>query len=260
MNKPMNAYPPYLYVNDRTSWEKSPPRVKYLRLHFRINLHTKTNLHTIKKEPAKILSIYLFTNMFLYNHAYNTHSLKTNICHFIHYKSIKKIITSSIIMSKHIDIWKGGWQSYNGVSEHISRNPSGNSWPRTTHPKAPGCYLKRQKRSEGLLIDNHPTIRVKIEKGGLFDLILAEILSIINDWSSSFKYNDKCITLMNRIIQKSPFLRKLQYTKMKPFHNFRPILFYGTASYEWAHRHYKKHCTRYGPKTHLTKNKLTWAA
>ena len=76
---------------------------------------------------------------------------------------------------------------------------------------------------------------------------------MIYDWAIIFEYNNKHIAVMNHIIQETPVLGKLSYTKLKYFHNFVPLSFYGTTKYEWAHRHYNKHHTIYGPKTHLTK-------
>ena len=117
-----------------------------------------------------------------------------------------------------------------------------------------GTLPKTLKCSGGPSIDNRPTKRVKIEKGSLFDLLPAEILSIIDDWSISFEYNYKHITFMNRIIQKNPVLRNLPCNKLKPFHNFIPLSIYSTIRYKWLHRHYKKHRIGYVPKTHFTKN------
>ena len=74
-------------------------------------------------------------------------------------------------MYKHIANSKGGWKYPDGVSEHIQRNPANRDfWPQNTLPKAPGCYLKHQKRSGVPLVDNRTTKRVKIEKCSLFDI------------------------------------------------------------------------------------------
>ena len=61
-----------------------------------------------------------------------------------------------------------------------------------------------------------------------------------------------------KTIQKEPVLHKLPYTKLKHFHNFGPLSFYGTTRYKWAHIHYKKHRTWFSTKTRLTKIKPAW--
>ena len=60
-------------------------------------------------------SIHLFTTMCPYKHLYNNHFLKKNIYHFSSSQTKHKIITSFIIMYKHIDIKQGGWKSPKGV-------------------------------------------------------------------------------------------------------------------------------------------------
>ena len=161
-------------------------------------------------------------------------------------------------MSRHITIWQCGWQYPEGVPEHSWRNPDRrNFWP--THPRTPGRYLKRQKRPEGPLMDDCPTKRFKIEKVSLFDTLPVEILSIINDYAIRFEYNNKCIAVMHWIIQKNLVLFKLSYKRLKPFHDFGTLSFYGTARYEWSHKHYTKYHTGFGPESHLTKNNPAWA-
>ena len=59
--------------------------------------------------------IHPFTTTSTYNHTYLTNSIKTDIYHFIHRKKKNKIITSYVIMSKHVAIWQGGWKSPDGV-------------------------------------------------------------------------------------------------------------------------------------------------
>ena len=118
-----------------------------------------------------------------------------------------------------------------------------------------GPLLKFPKIPEVPLIDNRPTKNVKIEKVGLFDLLPTDILKIINDWSISFKYNDKPITAVKGIVEKNPVPLKLIYTELKPFHNFGPLKFYGTTRYEWAHRHYMKNWITFETNMHLNKNK-----
>ena len=66
---------------------------------------------------------------------------------------------------------------------------------------------------------------LKFAKFSLFDALPMNILSIINNSVLSFEYNDKRIAVVNRIIQENPVLRKLSYTKLKPFHNFGPLSF-----------------------------------
>ena len=104
-----------------------------------MNLYTKTTTHTIIKKSLQTPSIHIFNATSLHNHAYNTHFLKTDIYHFIHYKPSTKIIASYIIISAHIAICKGGWKSPASVSEHKD------FWPRTTRPKDMVRYLKSQK-------------------------------------------------------------------------------------------------------------------
>ena len=66
---------------------------------------------------------------------------------------------------------------------------------------------------------------LKFAKFSLFDDLSMNILSNINNWVLIFEYNDKRIAVVNRIIQENPVLRKLSYTKLKPFHNFGPLSF-----------------------------------
>ena len=100
MNKSMNAYQTRLhwtctYMTVHPT--KIPPHVNRLRLHYRINLHTKTTTHAIIQKSRKTSIINIFTDTYPYNHTYNTHSLKTQIYHFIHYKPSTK--SSHLILS-----------------------------------------------------------------------------------------------------------------------------------------------------------------
>ena len=116
----------------------------------------KISAHPIIQKSRQNPSIKLFTNISLYNYMHNTHSLKTNIYHFIHYNPSTKSVASSIIMSAHIYIWKDGWHYLYSVSEHRDL------WPHITRTKDLGRYLKCQKCSEVPLIDNHPRKSIKI--------------------------------------------------------------------------------------------------
>ena len=78
-----------------------------------------------------------------------------------------------------------------------------------------------------------PMKRVKIKKGSLYDTLPVEILSVIEDYAISFEYNDKRITVMNRIIQKNPVLRKLPYARLKLFHDFGPLSIYSITRHRW---------------------------
>ena len=189
MNKPMNTYHPRLcwpHMQMTAHPAKILPQVNYLHKHFRINLHTKTTAHAIIKSPAKLpsytssilrLRSIMRTTLIFSWQKLSFHSLQTK----------HKIIVTYVIMSKNIDICQGGWQSPDSVLEYSRRNPENwDFWTRTIRPKAPGLCLKLQKRSKYILVDNHLTKRVKIEKGVLFDLLTVAILSIIDDCSIRF--------------------------------------------------------------------------
>ena len=85
----------------------------------------KTTTYIIIKKFLQMPSINLFINTYLYNYMYNTHSLKTNICHFIYYKpSTKTKFASYIIIYVHITIWQSGWKFPDSVSEHRNICPA----------------------------------------------------------------------------------------------------------------------------------------
>ena len=63
-------------------------------------------------------------------------------------------------------------------------------------------------------MDNRPKKRVKFAKVGLFDNLLVEILSIINEWVISFEYNDKRIDVVIELFRKTcTFLDSIQETE-----------------------------------------------
>ena len=126
-------------------------------------------------------------------------------------------------MSEHIDISEGGWKSHDGVPEHSCRKPANwGFWPKVTCLYTPGRYQNNQKLTKGPLVDKRPKKIAKTEKFRLFDTFLMEISSITNDWSVSFEYNDKRISVINLIVHKDPVLRNLPYTKLTPFQNLIP--------------------------------------
>ena len=133
----------------------------------------------------------------------------------------------------------GSWQPTGITPPHIWTNPIRvESWAHE-RPHAPGRRIIIIKSLKGNIMDNRPSKRFNISKGGLFHTLPVEILSIIDDWVKIFEYNDKQISVINQIkIPKNSVLCKLTYTNLKPYHNFGPLSLYGTTRYEWAHRYY----------------------
>ena len=163
---------------------KIPPHVKYLRLHSCINLHTKTTAHAIIQE-ARQNTQYTPLHYCVYIQTYVQYSfVQEKQESFSSSQTNQKIITSSILVSKHTAICKGGLQSPNGILEHSWRNPS--TWiPCTTRPKAPVRYLKFPELSQGPLIDYHPTKRVKSKKAAYLISFLRISSKSLMTWLSS---------------------------------------------------------------------------
>ena len=177
---------------------KTPPHIVKLRLQYNINLHTKIYPHAlIHKIPSDAYNTPL--HYYVYIKLYLQHSFTQDIHLSFNSQQTKKIIISYIIMSTHITILQGGCTYPKSISEH------GHFWPQTNCPKASDRYLKHQKISEVLLVDNHPKKRVIIEKGSLFDLLPVEIPSNIDARAIIFKCNNKRINVMNQTIQKNMF-------------------------------------------------------
>ena len=65
---------------------------------------------------------------------------------------------------------------------------------------------------------------INISKVNLFDTLPMEILSTIDAWITSLKYNDNHMPTVKQIKSpKYPVLCKLVYTHLKPYHNFGPL-------------------------------------
>ena len=85
------------------------------------------------------------------------------------------------------DIWNGGWKPAGSNSLHSWTNPARlENWDQV-HPYVTGCQLILPKRPKGTLLDNHPKKRVYIAKYSLLDILNMELLSIIDDWITSFE-------------------------------------------------------------------------
>ena len=154
-----------------------------------------------------------------------TRSIKNVTTSFI--KPYKRFITPSIIMPI---CWK---PSVITPQCHMD-DPLSNRWEywKPECPRVPGLQLIILKHPVGNLVDDHPKKRDNIDKISLFDTILTELLSTIDDFITSLKYNDKHMAIVNRIkIPKNPVLRKLAYTHLKSYHKFRPLSFYGMKNY-----------------------------
>ena len=151
MNKTMNAYHPRLYENSITSYEKPTTYHQFTSTVSYRPTYKDTSVLTHTKNPAKGPS-YTRSLLRLYKIIRPTviHSKQTFIITFI--TNQEKNHHIYIIVSKHIAIWQGDWQSHEGVPEHGWGNPSWwEFWP--IQPRASGRYLKLQKRPEGPLVE-----------------------------------------------------------------------------------------------------------
>ena len=139
---------------------KIPPHVNHLRLHSRINLHTKLTAHTIM-QTFLTNDHHTHLNYFVSVKSYLLPSLaQDKIYHFIH-KSQNKFITSYIIKS-------GGWQHAETTPLHSWTNPTIWKYWVQDSPFVPGRWLIVTKLSKDNLVDNRPKKRVKITKGRFF--------------------------------------------------------------------------------------------
>ena len=74
------------------------------------------------------------------------------------------------------------------------------------HPCAPGRQIILPKCTEGTILDNCTTKRVKIAKLSLFNNPPMELIPTINDWITSLKYYDKHMDILKQIkIHQPPF-------------------------------------------------------